>query len=79
LTGVGMVERTITRRVHYLGQQISIEGVSTHDLRHYWATRAARQDMDPFALQEAGGWNSLAMPRRYVEDGKIANERVHLN
>jgi hypothetical protein len=24
--------------------------------------------------QEAGGWSSLAMPRRYVEWGKIAND-----
>jgi hypothetical protein len=33
---------------------------------------------DPLALQEAGGWASLAMPRRYVERAKIANERVKL-
>jgi hypothetical protein len=26
------------------------------------------------ALQEAGGWSSLAMPRRYVEESEIANE-----
>jgi hypothetical protein len=25
-------------------------------------------------LQEAGGWSSLAMPRRYVEESEIANE-----
>lgn len=30
--------------------------------------------MDTFRLQETGGWNSLVMPRRYVEDAKIANE-----
>jgi hypothetical protein len=33
---------------------------------------------DLLALQEAGGWASLAMPRRYVERAKIANERVKL-
>ncbi|MEP7286218.1 MAG: transposase [Chloroflexota bacterium] len=49
-----------------------------HDCRHYWATRAASQGTDPFALQEAGGWNSLAMPRRYIEAGKIANDGVRL-
>jgi hypothetical protein len=26
-----------------------------------------------------GGWNSLAMPRRYVEAAKIANEDIHLD
>ena len=79
LTSAGMVERTITRRVRSLGEQIGVEGLSAHDLRHSWATRAARQGTDPFALQEAGGWNSLAMPRRYVEAARIANEGVHLD
>jgi hypothetical protein len=27
-----------------------------------------------FTPQEAGGWSSLAMPRRYVEEAQIANE-----
>jgi len=48
--------------------------LSAHDLRHTWATRAARSGVDPFRLQQAGGWSSLAMPRRYVEDSEIANE-----
>jgi len=30
--------------------------------------------VDVFRLQEAGGWNSLAMPRRYVERSEVANE-----
>ena len=30
--------------------------------------------VDVLRLQEAGGWNSLAMPRRYVEESKIAND-----
>jgi len=29
-------------------------------------------------LQEAGGWSSLAMPRRYVEENEIANDGVKL-
>jgi integrase len=72
----GMTERAITKRVRQLGRRIGVRGLSAHDCRHYWATRAARSGTDPFALQEAGGWNSLAMPRRYVEDAKIANEGV---
>lgn len=72
---VGMSERAISRRVNVLGKQVGIEGkLSAHDCRHYWATDAARRGIDPFRLQEAGGWNSLVMPRRYVEAAKIANE-----
>ena len=39
---------------------------------------AARKCTHPFVLQEAGGRNSLAMPRRYVDAAKIAYEGVHL-
>jgi integrase len=76
LTSAGMTERAITKRVRYLGDQIGVERLSAHDCRHYWATHAARSGTDPFALQEAGGWNSLTMPRRYVEDSKVANKGV---
>lgn len=78
LTGAGMSERAITKRVQILGEELGIVGLSAHDCRHYWATLAARQGTDPFTLQEAGGWNSLAMPRRYVEAARIANEGVVL-
>lgn len=40
---------------------------------HYWATQWAGK-VDVLRLQEAGGWNSLAMPRRYVARARIANE-----
>jgi integrase len=73
-----MSERAINQRIGDLGAAQDIKTLSPHDLRHYWATRAARQGTDPFALQEAGGWNSLAMPRRYVENAQIANEGVKL-
>lgn len=78
LMAAGMTERSLTERVCVLGEAVGVRGLSAHDLRHYWATRAARQGTDPFALQEAGGWASLAMPRRYVEAAKIANEGVKL-
>lgn len=78
LTG-GMTERAINDRVGVLGRTVGVDGLSPHDCRHYWATRAARHGTDPFALQDAGGWNSLAMPRRYVESAKIANEGVKLD
>ncbi|MEO8393031.1 MAG: tyrosine-type recombinase/integrase [Chloroflexota bacterium] len=65
---------TITARVRDLG----VQRLSAHDLRHSWATRAARNKTAAFDLRDAGGWNSLAMPSRYVEAAKIANEGVNL-
>jgi len=72
----GMTERGITLRVRVLGERVGLVGLSAHDCRHFWATSAARNGTDPFSLQEAGGWSSLAMPRRYVEDQQVANEGV---
>ena len=74
----GLSERAVTARVRLLGERLGIPGLSAHDCRHFWATSAARHGTDPFVLQEAGGWSSLAMPRRYVEDNDIANEGVKL-
>lgn len=72
--------RAIQHRVTYLGEQLlGVSGLSPHDCRHYWATDAARNGTDPFRLQEAGGWSSLAMPRRYVEAAEVANKGVKLS
>lgn len=71
--------RGAMQRVAELGNLVGIEGLSPHDCRHYWATLASASETDPFALQEAGGWNSLAMPRRYIERQKVANQNVKLN
>jgi integrase len=78
LTTAGMSERAITERVRYLGAQVGIKGLSAHDLRHTWATMAARNGTPLDRLQDAGGWASPAMPLRYVEAAKIANEGVRL-
>ena len=78
LAETGISERGITHRVKTLGQELGIEHLSAHDCRHYWATIAAQNGTDPFVLQEAGGWSSLAMPRRYIEDNEIANEGIKL-
>ena len=74
----GISERAVTARVRLLGERLGVMGLSAHDCRHYWATSAARHGTDPFVLQEAGGWSSLAMPRRYVEENGVANEGVKL-
>ena len=68
-----MAERSISIRVRTLGRRVGSAGLSSHDCRHYWATQWAGK-VDLFRLQEAGGWSSLAMPRRYVAWGQVANE-----
>lgn len=77
-TGAGISERNLSERVRTLGKRIGIENLSAHDCRHSWATRAVAAGTDAFALRDAGGWSSLAMPSRYVEAAAIANERVKL-
>lgn len=73
LDGQGMSEINITKRVGVLAKTIGVEGASAHDARHWWATHYAREGVDVLQLQEAGGWSSLAMPRRYVDRAKVAN------
>jgi integrase len=78
LNGQGMTERGMTKRVMVLGEAVGLQGLSAHDCRHSWATHAARNGTPIDRLQDAGGWNSPAMPLRYVEAAKIANEGVKL-
>lgn len=72
LTHAGISARAIQARVRFLGEQIGLFGLSPHDCRHYWATYWSDK-VDVLRLQEAGGWSSLEMPRRYVERSQIAN------
>jgi integrase len=74
----GITERNLSGRVCTLGQRIGINGLSAHDCRHSWATRAVAAGTDAFALRDAGGWASLAMPSRYVAAAAVVNERVRL-
>ena len=78
LTHAGMNRQAVSARVRTLGEEIGVEKLSAHDCRHYWASRAATMGTDAFALRDAGGWSSLAMPSRYVEAATVANERVRL-
>lgn len=78
LCDAGLTERTVTYRVRTLGARIGVQGLSAHDLRHHWATMAARNGTPIDRLQDAGGWNSPYMPLRYIEAAKIANEGVRL-
>jgi integrase len=73
LSGPGMSERSLTRRVSQLGEKVGLKKLSAHDCRHYWATQAARNHVPLPDLQQAGGWNSVAMPMRYIEKAEVAN------
>jgi integrase len=66
--------REINKRVELLGRHAGIEGLSPHDCRHFWATYQARNNTRVDRLRNAGGWNSPAMPMRYIEAAHIANE-----
>lgn len=72
-----MSKRAINKRVRTLGTHVGLVGLSPHDCRHFWATRAAR-NTPPNALMEAGGWSSVHMVMRYIEASKIANSGVNL-
>lgn len=77
LTNKPMSTRAITKRVKYLGETLlGVEKLSAHDCRHNWASSV---NGDVFALQEAGGWKSLTMPRHYKELAKVANEGIKLS
>ncbi|MEI7772141.1 MAG: tyrosine-type recombinase/integrase [Chloroflexales bacterium] len=68
----------IRELVARLGGAAGVAGLSPHDCRHFWATQAAHAGVNPLRLQEAGGWSSLTMPRRYVEASMIANQGMPL-
>lgn len=78
LSKVGLTRSGIFKRVGELGLRLGLIHLSPHDCRHYWATQAARHKTPIDRLKDAGGWSSPAMPLRYIEDERIANEGVIL-
>ena len=82
-SSAGMTARALTARVRDLGAAVGPVGLSAHDLRHYWATRAARNPpaagrrlLTPEAKRS--GCAGASVPLRYVEAAKIANQGVLL-
>lgn len=74
-----MSVRVVGSRVKILGRDIlGLWDLSPHDLRHIWATRAARNS-DAFTLRDAGGWTNMQTPGRYVERTKVVNEGIRLD
>ncbi len=79
LTDEVMSVRAIGSRIKILGRDIlGIWELSPHDLRHTWATRAAKGS-NPFVLRDAGGWTNMQTPSRYVERAKVVNEGIRLD
>jgi len=76
LTHAGMTEQSITRRVRELGRKIGVNGLGSHDLRHYWATDAAKSGTSIEILISAGGWTGAGTALRYIDTGKIANKGI---
>lgn len=78
LTDQVMSVRAVGSRIKTLGRDIlGIWELSPHDLRHTWATHAAKKS-NPFALRDAGGWTNMQTPGRYVERSKVVNEGIQL-
>ncbi len=79
LTDEIMSVRAIGSRIKMLGRDIlGIWELSPHDLRHTWATQAAKKS-NPFVLRDAGGWSNMQTPSRYVERAEVVNEGIELN
>lgn len=76
LTEAGMTERSISIRVGQMGSRIGVDGLSAHDCRHFWATRAIRKGASPFAVLQAGGWTSMQTVQKYVDETIIANAGI---
>jgi integrase len=79
LTDEVMSVRAIGARIKILGRDIlGVWELSPHDLRHTWATRAAKGS-SPFVLRDAGGWTNMQTPSRYVERSEVVNEGIKLD
>lgn len=60
------IEQTSTKAWYKALKKAGIEGFRWHDLRHTWASWHAQKGTPLFAIQEAGGWKSPQMVRRYA-------------
>lgn len=75
----GISERNLSGRVRILGQRIGVKGLSAHDCRHSWTTKAHTAGTPYQTIRVAGGWSKNSrMLDTYIEDATIANEGVKL-
>jgi site-specific recombinase XerC len=71
--------RAINDRVRQLGKQEGIEGLSPHDLRHYWALDALKNGTSLNVVQAYGGWSSAAMPLHYAKISGVTHSGLRLS
>lgn len=69
---------SIQERVRTLGALVGLQGLSPHDCRHSWATRAAAHGTPLERLKQAGGWSNLQTAEGYIKASEISNEGVIL-
>lgn len=74
---------TVGRIFHRIAEGCKIyrKGLGAHSVRRGWATWLARQGMDIYSLQRAGGWKNIKMPARYVRliPGEAEKKAMRLN
>ncbi len=80
---VGYQGKRITRyglydQVRLLGEQLGIDHLSPHDLRHYWTYDALAHGTPIDQVQSGGNWKSPTMVLTYAQRRGIANEGVRI-
>lgn len=63
---VSRVQRTNGRAWRAALKRAGIRDFRWHDLRHTWATRMIQAGVPLHALMELGGWQDMAMVRKYA-------------
>jgi len=68
------ITQVATRMWRRVVKECGLEGVTFHSMRHSWASWQVQGGTPLRALQEMGGWATLAMPMRYshLEPGHLA-------
>src|SRR5260370_1987750 len=69
---------SIQERERTLGELGGIQGLSPHDCRHSWTTRAASHGTPLDRLKQAVGWSNIQTPLRYFRESAIAHDGVIL-
>jgi integrase len=78
LGSAGVSTRNLSERVRNLGKLAGIDGLSAHDLRHTWASTAAKKGVPLDKMVRKGGWKSPVMAMRYLERAAVADEGMAL-
>jgi integrase len=72
LADAGMTTRALTKRIKVLAESVGVEGLSSHDCRHYAATRDGKRGKSVRYIMSKFGWTSAQTAMRYVhQDGPV--------